>query len=914
MWVVEMADYPNGPPQGEPGRSRIRVLSDDDGDGRFTNPVVFAEGLLFANTLMFWQDGVLVTTDGRLDFMADRDGDGKAEFRETWFEGFSRENPQLRANSPTLGLDGLIYVANGLRGGKVKAVRPAWGDQEPVDISGRDFCFDPFTGQARATSGHGQFGMSFDDFGRRFTVSNRNPCMQVIIPEWALEKNRNVSVTAVVADAAASGEASRIYPISRFWTTSNLHAGQFTAACGLHIFRGDGLGPAYRGNAFTCDPTGNLIHRELLEGDGVVFQGRSPYDKREFLASEDTWFRPVNLTTGPDGALYVADMYRAVIEHPQFMPEELKNRPDLNLGTDRGRVYRIVNRSAARPKEPVPALHTMRTAELVPFFGHPNAWQRETAFRLLIERQDVEVAAILAALLKEPAPSQAHCLALWALFDLKALTPLQLTETASTATDPDILEQCLVLETHLGAREPADLQVAVIISGRDLTITPRLLFHVLLALPSQKFDVTAKLLGDHLTDPWLTTAALLASKEGIIDVAGEIVHSLGPDEVPAATAFLTRVMQIVGSRGDRAEVQAALMTAEKLASITPSAALQVRSALWPALDAAIRSKGGSAGLVRECAASAGIDLEAILASAAETAADSNAAAGSRVAALRLLALEKFDRAQPALRECLSASESAVVSAAVASASAHSDPGVAALILEDYSSRSPSIRREIQTAIFRSELRIKVLLDEIDAGRIPATELDQTRMQQLAAVKGADVKDRAARLVAANRPADRGDVIEKYRPALARKGDPAHGRELFSKNCAQCHRIGNIGVNVAPDISDSRVKLPSQLLTDILDPNRAIDNNYFNYLVVDRDGTTHTGVIATETSTSVTLRQPEDKRVTIARENIEQIRSTGQSLMPVGLEKALTVEDMSDLISFIKNWRYLDGEVPKEVIR
>jgi putative heme-binding domain-containing protein len=188
------------------------------------------------------------------------------------------------------------------------------------------------------------------------------------------------------------------------------------------------------------------------------------------------------------------------------------------------------------------------------------------------------------------------------------------------------------------------------------------------------------------------------------------------------------------------------------------------------------------------------------------------------------------------------------------------------------------------------------------------------MQQLARVKNAALKERAAKLIAANRPADRGKVIEKYQPALSRKGDPAHGRELFSKTCAQCHRIGGIGVNVAPDISDSRVKLPSQLLTDILDPNRAIDNNYFNYLVVDRDGTTHTGVIATETSTSVTLRQPEDKRITIARENIEQIRSTGQSLMPVGLEKTLSIEDMSDLISFIKNWRYLGGEVPKEVIR
>jgi len=914
MWVVQMGDYPNGPAPGEAGRSSIRVLSDADGDGRFSNPVVFAEGLLFANGLMFWQDGVLVTTDGRLDFMADRDGDGKAEFRETWFEGFSRENPQLRANSPTLGHDGMIYVANGLRGGKIKAVRKEWGEHEPVDISGRDFCFEPFTGEARATSGHGQFGMAFDDFGRRFVCSNRNPCTQVVIPERALKKNPNVAVTAVVADAAISGEASRIYPISKFWTTSNLHAGQFTAACGLHLYRGDALGRGYYGNALTCDPTGNLVHRELLEGDGVVFKGRSPYDGREFIASEDTWFRPVNLATGPDGALYVADMYRAVIEHPQFMPDELKTRPDLLLGTDRGRVYRVVNRTAARPKEPVPALHETRTAELVAFLEHPNVWQRETAFRLLLERQDREIAPALEALLERAASPQALCLALWALFDLKSLHAVDLNKPASTWTDPDLLEQCLILESLLRSDEPKDTVVPMIVAIRDLKKTPRLIFQILLSLPEAEFEMTARLLRNQLSDPWLTTAALLSSGDRVVGVAGKVIASLSPSDVTAGADFLGRVMQVVGRRGELAEVQEALNHAEKLASLDPKLTLEVRSTLWPALATALRARGKPANLLTDAAASAGVELNAILATAVETASDSKGGVPRRVAALRLLALQKFDLAKPAIRECLASSDSAVVFAAVAVAGGYSESGVADLLLENYSSRSPLIRREIQGAIFRSEPRIAALLDEIDAGRIAATELDQPRMQQLARVKNAELKGRAAKLIAANQPADRTEVIEKYQPALARKGDPAHGRELFTKNCAQCHRIGNIGVNVAPDISDSRVKQPSQLLTDVLDPNRAIDNNYFNYLVVDHDGTVHTGVIATETSTSITLRQPEDKRVTIARENIEQIKSTGQSLMPVGLEKTISVDDMSDLISFIKNWRYLDGEVPKEVIR
>ena len=915
MWVVQLGDYPNGPAPGEPGRSSIRVLTDEDGDGRFTNPVVFADGLLFANTLMFWQDGVLVTTDGRLDFMADRDGDGKAEFRETWFEGFSRENPQLRANTPTLGHDGLIYVANGLRGGKVKAVREEWGDHEPIDISGRDFAFDPFTGQARAVSGHGQFGMSFDDFGRRFVCSNRNPCVQVVVSERALEKNRDVAVTAVVADVAASGEASRIYPISRFWTTSNLHAGQFTAACGLHVFRGDGLGSSYTGNALTCDPTGNLVHRELLDGDAVVFRGRSPYDKREFIASEDTWFRPVNLATGPDGSLYIADMYRAVIEHPQFMPEELKTRPDLLLGMDRGRVYRVKNTAAARPKEPAPKLHETATSDVILLLEHPNAWQRETAFRLLVERQDRAVATKLLQLLPSASP-RALTLMLWSLHSLGSITADQLLAVVQSTKDADVLEECLHLANLLDAKNGTDAAAtaAKLIAGKPGKISGRLRYHVALNLAPADFEVTARLCRQQLDDPWLRTAALLSSKESAVEVFSELVESAEPRDVAPLLEFGSRLMQSVAARGARDEIGEALKATAHLAGIDAQRRLEVESTLWTALAAALRSKGKSPSLMLEAAASAGIDMATEFNEAIRIAASEESPLKPRLSAVRLLELETFDRAQPPLVACLQSADSTIVSAAVSALAAHSDPRVGPLLLENYSSRSPSVRREIQTAIFRSEPRIAALLDAVDAGRIVATEIDSSRMQQLARVKDPQLKERGAKLIAANRPADRAAVIERYQPALARKGDPAHGRELFSKNCAQCHRIGDIGVNVAPDISDSRVKLPSQLLTDILDPNRAIDNNYFSYVVVDRDGAIHTGVIATETATSITLRQPEDKRVTIARDNIEQLKSTGQSLMPVGLEKALSVEDMSDLISFIKNWRYLQGEVPKEVIR
>ncbi|MEX0978720.1 MAG: PVC-type heme-binding CxxCH protein, partial [Pirellulales bacterium] len=340
MWVVEMRDYPHGPLEGKPPLSKIRVLTDADGDGRFETSRIFAEELLFPTGLLPWQGGLIVTLAGEVVYLKDSDGDGRADVRETWFRGFATENPQLRANHPRFALDHRIYIANGLRGGEI--IDPRRDGAKPLSISGRDFSFDPRSGSSEAVSGNGQFGLTFDDFGNRFVCNNREPLDHVVLENNFLARNPLLAVPGVIATVAAAGEASRVFPLTSAWTTSNLHAGQFTAACGVTIYRADALGDEYRGNALICEPTGSLVHREVLSPSGVTFVSKRAHQEKEFLASPDPWFRPVNLEVGPDGALYVVDMYLAVIEHPQFMPSELQQRPDLRLGDDRGRIYRIV--------------------------------------------------------------------------------------------------------------------------------------------------------------------------------------------------------------------------------------------------------------------------------------------------------------------------------------------------------------------------------------------------------------------------------------------------------------------------------------------------------------------------------------------------------------------------------------------
>ncbi len=344
LFVAEMLDYPNEPATGKPLRSSIRMLQDKDGDGRFETSQFFAQGLPFCNGVLPWRGGVIATLAGEVTYFADDDGDGKADRRESWFTGFKEENSQLRANHPTLGLDNHVYVANGLRGGSVVAAHEPWrkAAAEPLSISGLDFRFDPRTGECDAVSGHGQFGLTFDDFGNRFVCSNRNPCMQVMLENRYIKRNPYLALPRVVHDVSPAAEASHLYPLSRAWTTSNMHASQFTAACGVTIYRGDALPPEYLGNSFTCDPTGNLVHRDVMESHGAAFDAPPNTTQAEFLATPDEWFRPVNLANGPDGALYVVAMYRPVIEHPDFMPPELKGRPENFRSGERGRIYRIV--------------------------------------------------------------------------------------------------------------------------------------------------------------------------------------------------------------------------------------------------------------------------------------------------------------------------------------------------------------------------------------------------------------------------------------------------------------------------------------------------------------------------------------------------------------------------------------------
>lgn len=937
LWVVEYSDYPNGPMEGEPGLSRIRVLEDANGDGRYENSRIFAEKLLFANGILLWKDGVIVTTDGKVIFLRDTDGDSRADETQVWFEGFKVENPQLRCNHPTLGNDNMIYVANGLRGGEIVpgATNPWKLDPaaKPVSISGMDFRFDPLTGRYEAISGMGQFGLTFNDWGDRFLCDNRHPNKQIVLEDADIKRVPWLQPRQVFVDVSPADVFSRLYPISRTWTTSNLHANQFTAACGVLIYRGDLMPEQYVGNSFTCEPTANLVHRDILKAAPATYTTVPQNTEKEFLATRDEWFRPVNLSVGPDGALYVCDMYRAVIEHPQFMPEELRNRPDLLLGNDMGRIWRIKAQDPTTAKSasahPV-QLASLSSADLIPFLKHPNQWQRETAQRLLLERQDKSIEPALISLIQD---QNSHWGGPMALRALDGLELLKIEQIAAALNHPYGKRAALQLaRQHFSdSKELKEFPQKLVAEGIHADTDPHLFVQMLVntnwkdfpALPTTGsleqtprgaaiFSIPED--GEH---EWYCSMLVINAGDELAEVCETLFTLMrqetaangaklnaGPQAVQFLTSALARrnkpdelqhylevVFQSSASPRDRAWQRAALTG---LQQYFPNSQKQIPDAV--------------AKLPAELQKSYAACLDEVLASF--TAGGKDAQLGQ----LPLLMLLPTDRTLPVLKEMASSSNSDNVNGAIDILRRLPGAAVAPELAQLMKSGTPQIRRGALGALTASSEGIKLLLDAVEAKEVAVLEIDPAIAKRLMESKDTAIRTRAVALLKQTPPEDRVKVLAEYAAVLKMKADPLKGKVIFEKNCAICHRIGEIGVNVAPDISDSRTKTSDFLLTNILDPNRAVDNNYFSFTIVDADGLVHTGVISSETSTAVTLKQAEGKTVTIARKNIDMMKNNGVSLMPVGLERTIPPQDMADLISFIKNWRYLDGQIPSEVIQ
>ncbi len=491
-WVAEMRDYPYDPPQGEPYKSRVRVLEDRDGDGRIDHSTIFAEELPHVKSVLPWKGGLLVSSAPDILYLKDTDGDLKADEKTVLFTGFTTlVDPEGRVNNLRFGIDNWIYVSNDSQAGEIEFSRKP--EEPPVSVLGTDFRFRLDRDLFEAASGATRFGQTFDVWGHRFFSQAERHVSHVVMARRYLQ--RNPFLTAPKVSLPISQHDQRIYQLTppEPWRETRTRmrqrrfkeigmervmqsTGFFTGATGATVYTGDTFPEAYRSNLFTGEVAANLIHRDILAPEGVTFTANRPQEEqdKEFLASTHRWFRPANFTVGPDGNLYVVDICREFVETPASIPEPIQKGKNFFSGTDLGRIYRIVPKDHPAGSITWPALQQAETAKLVENLGHANQWWRFTSQRLLLERQDPSAVPLLKEMVVRRVNPLARLHALYALEGASALDA-SLISLALEDSEAGVREQAIMLAEDFPELLP---KLTALVSDPS----PRVLFQLALSL------------------------------------------------------------------------------------------------------------------------------------------------------------------------------------------------------------------------------------------------------------------------------------------------------------------------------------------------------------------------------------------------------------------------------------------------
>ncbi|WP_152101071.1 PVC-type heme-binding CxxCH protein [Lacipirellula parvula] len=926
MFVVEMLGYSENP---DDMLGCIRVLEDADHDGRFEKSSVYAEGLAWPTAILCYDGGVFVGAPPEILYLKDADGDGRAEVRKVVFTGFGTHNVQGLLNSFRWGLDNRIHVAVSSCGADLR--RGDQPDAEPLVLRGRNFSFDPKTLDIRAESGASQHGYFIDPLGREFTCNNSNHIQQIVYEDADLSRNPYLNAPSSLRSIAVEGPTADVFRISPVepWREIRTRlrakgivpgivegggrpAGYFTSATGVTIYTGDAWPAEYRGNAFVGDVGSNLVHRKTLESasDDIALVARRATPEREFVASKDIWFRPVQFANGPDGNLYILDMYREVIEHPDSLPPIIKQHLDLTSGRDKGRLYRTIRADRTdeqRREQYSRALpgDAKTTAELVAMLRHPNGWHRTTAARLLSRRQDLAASHELAKLLNDKAaPIEGRLLALYGLHDARQLLVSDLTTLLADA-DAEMREHAVRLASHR-LRDHVNhssscplLEEAIIAMVDDPALNVR--YRVAIALGDCREPARMDALAE-IAKRDVDNADMQIAVQSSLELCSDaILHKLLADQEFVSTAagrgFLTELARQIGARGKKYELRSLARDVKAVGKLNQSLASDL-------LAAALRGAGGRAAEVRREM----IDrveameplVEAMLASALQVAADGDAEASARVAAINQLGMGKFGTVVPLLGELIAPHQpQEVQAAALAALGGFDEQAIAEPIVAAWRGMSPALRLQGAELLLARPATAAALVAAIESEQLSPRDLDPSTTQRLTTHADAEVRERAAKALAGG-VSSRADVLEAYREAPQLAGNAEQGRAIFRKNCAVCHRREGFGTEVGADLATVVTRTPEALLVNVLDPNREVDPKFIQYNIVTVDGLAHSGVVSAETASTVTLTGAEKATQTVPRADIDVMESTGLSLMPEGFEREIDVQGMADLIAYLRS--------------
>jgi len=941
VYIAEMLDYPIirtpgmfGPfPEGQ-----VRLLRTDE-RGKAVTSSVFATAIAAPTSVVPYDGGVLVSAAPDILFLKDTDGDGHADVRRVVLTGFDASQDLYRLNSLLWGNDGWIY-ARGVGDTPIH-----WGDDPngpALSTAGMNFRFRPRERRFEAVSGMSScFGLTMDDWGHLFFSNSASHVYQVVVPDYYLRRNPFLAAPALTREISDHGGVAKVHRISppqpwrversEIWEKSGLNQKYFgkieprqdymTATCGPLIYRESAFPAKYRGNYFVCEAVSNLVHCDVLKGCGPVLTAARALEGHEFLASADNWCSPVYLQTGPDGALYVVDMYRQIIEHAGAdggrnvpnVPLEILQKYGLRTGSTMGRIYRMAPAGAGRASKP--RLGRAAPKELAEILGSPAAWWRTTAQRLILEKPEAADVGSIAAVARGSPHAAARLQALWTLEALGRLDD-GMVGAALRDESPGVRENALRMAEGRFVKSQ-DLSLAVLTMVDANSAVRYQLAFTLGEVPSPaRLGALASLARTGADDPYLRAAVLSSAGDAPLDLYRA---AAGGDSTPGLDSFLSETARVIGARLDKAEIAGLLKSigrhprdraagslrglaagirrrGKKVLDI-PAAREPLATIMSANSDEAAKAAHELAGMIRVLTPAARKAL--IERSSAEALADDRPASG-RIQAVEALGSVDSPEVVKTLQGLLHPRlPEPVQLAALQALGEQSGPEVARVLTSAWRGLIPALRAKAAEIALGRKDRLAPLLEAIRVGEVPADAFDPAQRARLI---GSSDRAVAAAAKAVFGEAGRNldpQLFEKYKGSLDRPGDRSRGADTFKKLCITCHKTGGQGAEVGPNLTSVQNRPRDQVLRDVLYPSMTVAPQYHQYVVATTDGRLITGLLAASNATSYTIRRQGGEEVTVLRKDVEELSDTQVSLMPDNLLGGLGPQEVADLLEFVK---------------
>ena len=934
IYVLEMHGYPLD----TSGTGKIKLLTDTNDDGIPDKSEVFADHLRLPTGIMRWKKGLIVVDVPDVLYLEDSDHDGKADIKRKIITGIALTNPQHIANTPIFGIDNWIYLAHmgtvtpkvsmmfNDSGNLVRFVDAPAAKTLPRNADGRNIRFKPDKLELEMLSGESQYGQSFDNWGHHFCVENADHIFEEVIAGRYLNRNPALLVANASDYISDHGSACEVYPITVNPENQLLtDRGVITSACGITYYNGGLFPDSFNNVTFVAEPVSNIVHADRIQDRGASFTASRVYPEKEFLATTDGWFRPVQMYVGPDGALYIIDYYRQIIEHPEWLSEEVIHSGALYNGSDKGRIYRISPSGAANMKwcNHI-ALNKASTEELVRTLTSNNVWWRRNAQRLLMDKQDSSSVHMLQKLIDTTTSAAGIVHALWTLEGLGGMDTLSLTH-ALRSDSAGVRENAIrIAEQHL--KDMPSLVETLLHMQNDPSARVRFQLLCTLGDINTQSSIAAqqKILLRDINDRWVHVAALSAASGREWTLLQMTLPILSARETSGSALFFSNCAAVLGLSGRADDIngiiglatnkhsgqsswwQAALLhglsRSLHLKTLTPNnhferARLQLLNCFEKNTPSPTRR--AAVELYAKMDVPSLQKWKQVVGYAETVATDTAQLPAFREDAVEVLALNKGANYGKLFEEIIvSEAPLSLQQSALNALNQHSPTDAAKCIVRNWKILPKELRKTGVEALLSSTAGMNALLNAVKSGEIQTSSISWPGKVELMNNDDDSIRKKA-RLLLASEIESREAVINRYQSALIEKGDPIRGLAVYQSVCASCHLYqGKYGISIGPDLATISNRDKSSILKDILDPNRSIAVKYDLWTVTLSSGKKESGIICSESSTSITLCVLGGGQIVIGRNEIKTMETAETSAMPAGLESSITTAQMTDLLAFL----------------